>query len=134
MYVCMYVRACVYICVWLWVDHCYVYIYAYICVCPYVECVWSRVYFVREPLIQLCKFKWSDKMGPWLKRASILSSHFLWWSGDVESGCIFKSSLWVAENPEVGNVHLCINTNKVFRLDREGQRESAGQREPERVG
>ena len=54
------------------------------------------------------------KVEPQLKRASILLSHLL----GFLTGNIFIFSLWVAENPEVGNIHPCTYASKMSLLDR----------------
>ena len=66
----------------------------------------GRLYFVWEKLIHPGEYKWEwlNEIVQRLKRASILSSHLLEFPGDLQSDNIFMSSLWVAENPEVGNV------------------------------
>ena len=95
----------------------------------FVECVCGRLYFCGNNYSSLSiKGDCQIKVGPRLKRASILLSHLLGSLGSIQSGNIFMSSLWVAENLEAGNVHSCIYANK----DRDRLR--LGQTRPERVG
>ena len=50
----VYIRKCIYV---------YVHIKSKTYLRVYIECVGDRMYFVQEPLIQLCEWKWSNKSG-----------------------------------------------------------------------
>ena len=140
-YVCTY--SCIHMC--MIVSWLYVYIYMYMCIYVhayigartylhgYVECVCGHMYFCRNHWYNLSISK-DDliQMVLRLKRASILLSYLLGSPGNIQSGNIFTSSLWVAKNSAVGNVHPYMYTSKVSLLDRreiDSDRHSAGKRE-----
>ena len=106
MHVCRHVSTCMYTCVCQYRAETYLH--------AYVECVGGCMYFAQEPLIQ--SYEWSrlDKNGT----VTYELQSYLTLFGDIQSGNIFMSSLWVGENPEVGNVHPCVYTSKVSLLDR----------------
>ena len=94
----------------------YIYVYIHIVAWAYlrewVACECGHMYFVRKPLIHISqsKWRWLDKAELWLKT---FQRHFLGWPGDIQSSNIFIFSLWVAQNPEVGNVHPGIYTSVI---------------------
>ena len=136
MYVCMYV--CMF--VWVYIYVCelaismYMCIYLCICLCIYVyihkgsctnlrgciECLYGRVYFMRELLTHLSQSNGNVqiKLRRDLKYFNFIVTLFKC-HGDKESGIIYMSCLWVSQGSEVGNIRPCECT----RVDRDTKKE-----------
>ena len=131
-----------YMYVWLQVDHRYIYIYIYIYIYMYVyeyaysfrghECVCLAICILHVNNSSSIRGHGQIKLSRNFKKFNFIVT-FLGCSGDILSGNIFMSSIWVGKRPEVENIHPCIYTNLVRESDEsEIHSQSAGH--PQELG
>ena len=127
--VCLDVHACVYRCLWSKVDHRFICVLpnrgldisAWVCWVCVTVCILCMDYSSTSPSLS---GDGQIKLSSYLKDFNFINT-FLGFPGDIQSGNILMSSLWVVRGPEVANIQPCIYTS-IVRVSKSWSEESPG--------